>query len=150
MNKLVKFFGAAVASATSVLPAMAQEAAAPTMDKGDTAFMIISTILVLLMILPGLALFYGGLVRTKNMLSVLMQCTLITAVVMVIWVVYGYSFAFGGGTSPYWGGLGKLFLAGVTVDSTAATFTEGVVIPEFVFIAFQMTFAAITPALIAE
>tara|TARA_R110002096_G_scaffold138378_22_gene292079 strand:- start:1667 stop:2986 length:1320 start_codon:yes stop_codon:yes gene_type:complete len=148
MNKLVKFFGAAVASATSVLPAMAQEAAAPTMDKGDTAFMIISTILVLLMILPGLALFYGGLVRTKNMLSVLMQCTLITAVVMVIWVVYGYSFAFGGGTSPYWGGLGKLFLAGVTVDSTAATFTEGVVIPEFVFIAFQMTFAAITPALI--
>jgi Amt family ammonium transporter len=148
MNKLVKFFGAAAATAATALPAMAQDAAATTMDKGDTAFMMICTILVLLMILPGLALFYGGLVRTKNMLSVLMQCTLITAVVMVIWVVYGYSFAFGGGTSPYWGGLGKLFLAGVTMDSEAATFTDGVVIPEFVFIAFQMTFAAITPALI--
>jgi len=77
-----------------------------------------------------------------------MQCTLITALVMVIWVVWGYSMAFGGGTSPYWGGFGKLFLAGVTMDSMAATFTDGVVIPEFVFIAFQMTFAAITPALI--
>jgi len=148
MNKGMTYFGATAASAAFAWPALAQEAAAPTMDKGDTAFMMICTILVLLMILPGLALFYGGLVRTKNMLSVLMQCTLITAVVMVIWVVYGYSFAFGGGSSPYWGGLGKLFLAGVTMDSTAATFTDGVVIPEFVFIAFQMTFAAITPALI--
>ncbi len=128
--------------------AAATEAAAPVMDKGDTAWMMISTILVLFMILPGLALFYGGLVRTKNMLSVLMQCTMITAVVIVVWVVYGYSFAFGGGTSPYWGGLGKLFLAGVTAESTAATFSAGYVIPEFVFIAFQMTFACITPALI--
>jgi Amt family ammonium transporter len=131
--------------------AYAQEAAAEaatTMDKGDTAWMMVSTILVLFMILPGLALFYGGLVRAKNMLSVLMQCTMITAVVIVIWVVYGYSFAFGGGTGPFWGGLGKLFLAGVTPDSEAATFTDGVVIPEFVFICFQMTFACITPALI--
>ncbi|MEO4001040.1 ammonium transporter [Mesorhizobium sp. CAU 1732] len=131
--------------------AYAQEAAteaATTMDKGDTAWMMVSTILVLFMILPGLALFYGGLVRAKNMLSVLMQCTMITAVVIVIWVVYGYSFAFGGGTGPFWGGLGKLFLAGVTPDSEAATFTDGVVIPEFVFICFQMTFACITPALI--
>jgi Amt family ammonium transporter len=103
---------------------------------------------VLFMIVPGLALFYGGLVRTKNMLSVLMQCTIITAIVMVIWVVYGYSFAFGGSTSPYWGGFGKVFLAGVTPDSLAATFSDGVMIPEYVFIAFQMTFAAITPALI--
>jgi len=79
---------------------------------------------------------------------VLMQCTLITATVMVIWVVYGYSFAFGGGTGPFWGGFGKLFLAGVTADSMSATFTDGVVIPEYIFIAFQMTFAAITPALI--
>jgi Amt family ammonium transporter len=117
-------------------------------DKGDTAWMLVSTILVLFMILPGLALFYGGLVRAKNMLSVLMQCTMITAVVIVIWVLYGYSFAFGGSTSPYWGGLGKLFLAGVTPDSEAATFSEGVMIPEFVFICFQMTFACITPALI--
>ena len=128
--------------------APAAEAAATTMDKGDTAWMMLSTILVLFMVLPGLALFYGGLVRAKNMLSVLMQCTMITAVVIVIWVVYGYSFAFGGGTGAYWGGLGKLFLSGVTADSEAATFSDGVVIPEFVFICFQMTFACITPALI--
>ncbi|MEZ5873018.1 MAG: ammonium transporter [Nitratireductor sp.] len=149
---------ATVATAASAATAFAQtatetaapatEATASVMDKGDTAWMMVSTILVLFMILPGLALFYGGLVRSKNMLSVLMQCTMITAVVIVIWVLYGYSFAFGGGTSPYWGGLGKLFLAGVTKDSTAATFTDGVVIPEYVFICFQMTFAAITPALI--
>jgi Amt family ammonium transporter len=126
----------------------ATAASAETMDKGDVSFMIFSTVMVLFMILPGLALFYGGLVRTKNMLSVLTQTTMITALVMVIWVIYGYSFAFGGGTGPFWGGTGKLFLAGVTADSMAATFTDGVVIPEFVFIAFQMTFAAITPALI--
>ena len=127
--------------------ALAQDAT-ETMDKGDVSWMMTATVLVLFMILPGLALFYGGLVRSKNMLSVLMQCTLITAMVMVIWVVYGYSFAFGGGTSPYWGGLGKLLLAGVTPDSMAATLSDGVVIPEYLFIAFQMTFAAITPALI--
>jgi Amt family ammonium transporter len=118
------------------------------MDKGDVAWMMVSTILVLFMILPGLSLFYGGLVRTKNILSVLMQSTLITAVVIVIWVFWGYSMAFGGGTSPFWGGFGKVFLLGVTMDSMVATFTDGVVIPEFVFIAFQMTFAAITPVLI--
>ncbi len=145
-----------LAALVALLPglALAQEAAgtatgvAQTMDKGDVAWMLVSSLLVLFMILPGLALFYGGLVRTKNMLSVLMQCTLITALVMVIWVVWGYSMAFGGGTSPYWGGFGKLFLAGVTIDSMAATFTDGVVIPEYVFIVFQMTFACITPALI--
>ena len=126
----------------------AAETVAAVIDKGDVAWMMTATLLVLFMTLPGLALFYGGLVRTKNMLSVLMQCTLIAAVVMVIWVLYGYSFAFGGGTSPFWGGLGKVFLAGVGVDSTAATFTDGVVLPEYVFIAFQMTFAVITPALI--
>ncbi|MCK5747945.1 MAG: ammonium transporter, partial [Oricola sp.] len=127
--------------------ALAQDAAT-TMDKGDTAWMMTSTLLVLFMIIPGLALFYGGLVRAKNMLSVLMQCTLIASVVMIIWVLWGYSFAFGGSTSPYWGGLGKVFLSGVTMDSEAATFTDGVVLPEYVFICFQMTFAAITPALI--
>jgi Amt family ammonium transporter len=150
MSRISKIMGLTAAASALALPAFAQDAAAaePIMDKGDVAWMMVSTLLVLLMILPGLALFYGGLVRTKNMLSVLMQCTVITALVMVIWVVYGYSFAFGGGTSPYWGGLGKVFLAGVTMDSMAATFTDGVVIPEFVFIAFQMTFAAITPALI--
>ena len=142
---------AAGALAALAAPAFAQEAAeaaATTMDKGDTTFMLVSTILVLLMILPGLALFYGGLVRTKNMLSVLIQCTLITAMVMVIWVLYGYSFAFGGSESAFWGGTAKMFLAGVTPASEAATFSDGVMIPEYIFIAFQMTFACITPALI--
>ena len=146
LNKL-KISGAAGLAALMAAPAMAQDAG-PVMDKGDVSWMLVSTILVLFMILPGLALFYGGLVRAKNMLSVLMQVTMITALVMVIWVVYGYSFAFGGGEGPFWGGTAKLFLAGVTADSMAATFSEGYVIPEFVFIAFQMTFAAITPALI--
>jgi len=135
------------AAMTGASAANAQEAV-ETMNKGDVSFMIFSTAMVLFMIMPGLALFYGGLVRSKNMLSVLTQTTMITALVMVIWVVYGYSFAFGGSISPWWGGTGKLFLAGVNADSTVATFTEGVVIPEYVFIAFQMTFAAITPALI--
>lgn len=151
MKNLTKIAGLAAAlAAAAALPAFAQDAAAeaaPVIDKGDVAWMMVSSALVLFMTIPGLALFYGGLVRTKNMLSVLMQCTMITAVVMIIWVLYGYSFAFGGGTSPFWGGLGKLFLSGVTMDSTAATFTDGVVLPEYVFIAFQMTFAAITPAL---
>ncbi len=128
--------------------AAATEAAAPTVDKGDVAWMMTATLIVLFMLMPGLALFYGGLVRAKNMLSVLMQCTVISGVAIIVWVVWGYSFAFGGGTSPYWGGLGKLFLAGVTVDSTAPTFTDGVALPEYLFIAFQMTFAMITPALI--
>ncbi|WP_011582549.1 MULTISPECIES: ammonium transporter [Chelativorans] len=147
--------GALALAAFAAVPAFAQEAAetaaeaaAPVMDKGDVAWMMTSTLLVLFMTLPGLALFYGGLVRAKNALSVLMQCTMIAAVVMVVWVLWGYSFAFGGGTSPFWGGFGKLFLSGVTMDSTAATFTDGVVIPEYVFICFQMTFAVITPALI--
>lgn len=143
-----KFYAAAATALMTTLPGalMAQEAT-ETMDKGDVAWMLVSTLLVMMMILPGVALFYGGLVRTKNMLSVLMQSTLITALVMVLWVLYGYSFAFGG-AGTFWGGLDKLFLAGVTMDSMAATFTDGVVIPEYIFIAFQMTFAAITPVLI--
>ncbi|NTE87651.1 ammonium transporter [Agrobacterium rubi] len=135
--------------------AFAQDAAAPAAtaaaavpDKGDTAFMFLATILVLFMVVPGLGLFYGGLVRSKNMLSVLMQVTVIAASVMIIWVVYGYSFAFGGSESPFFGGFAKIFLSGVTKDSTAATFSQGVVIPEYIFVMFQMTFAAITPALI--
>ncbi|HEV7248199.1 MAG TPA: ammonium transporter [Shinella sp.] len=138
-----------VAFAQETAPAATEAvAAAPVPDKADTAFMYLATILVLFMLIPGLGLFYGGLVRAKNMLSVLMQCTVIGAVMMIVWVVYGYSFAFGGSTSAYFGGFGKLFLSGVTADSTAATFTDGVVIYEYAFIAFQMTFAAITPALI--
>ena len=132
--------------AAVVVPALA----APVPNKGDTSFMFTSTVLVLLMTIPGLALFYGGLVRTKNMLSLLMQVFAIVAMVCIIWVVYGYSLAFtnGGGLNAYIGGLDKMFLKGVTVESTAATFSNGVVIPEYAYIAFQMTFACITPALI--
>ncbi len=126
---------------------VAAAAAKAVVDKGDTAWMLISTVLVMLMIVPGLALFYGGLVRAKNMLSVLMQVLMIASVVMIIWVLYGYSLAFTDGSGIV-GGLSKAFLAGVTPASTAATFSAGYEIPEYVFIAFQMTFAAITPALI--
>ena len=119
----------------------------PTPNKGDTAWMLISTVLVTLMVIPGLALFYGGLVRQKNMLSVLMQTFMIFSLMAVLWAIYGYSVAFTGG-NPYYGGLAKAFLAGITPDSIAATFSKGVVIPELVFVAFQLTFAAITPALI--
>ena len=137
-----------VAFAQEAAPAAAEAAAAaPVPDKGDTAFMFVCTILVLFMLIPGLALFYGGLVRAKNMLSVLMQCTVIGSTVMLAWVIYGYSFAFGGSENAYFGGFAKLFLSGVTPDSTAATFSDAV-IPEYIFIMFQMTFAAITPALI--
>jgi Amt family ammonium transporter len=125
-------------------------AATPVPNKGDTAFMMICTVLVLLMTIPGLALFYGGLVRTKNMLSVLMQVFTIVSVVSIIWVVYGYSLAFtsGGSLNSFVGGFDKVFLKGVDANSVAGTFSNGVVIPEYVFIAFQMTFACITPALI--
>ena len=137
-----------VAFAQEAAPAAAEAAAAaPTPDQGATAFMFLCTILVLFMLIPGLALFYGGLVRAKNMLSVLMQCTVIGASIMLAWVIYGYSFAFGGSTNAFFGGTAKLFLSGVTMDSTAATFSDAV-IPEYIFIMFQMTFAAITPALI--
>jgi ammonium transporter, Amt family len=136
-----------VAFAQDAAPAAATAAAAVP-EKADTTFMFISTLLVLFMVVPGLGLFYGGLVRAKNMLSVLMQCTVIACMVMIIWVIYGYSFAFGGSESPFFGGFAKLFLSGVTPASTAATFTKGVVIPEYIFMLFQMTFAAITPALI--
>jgi len=140
-------FGQEPAPAAEAMVEAVEETVAAVPNAGNTAWMMVSTILVLFMTIPGLALFYGGLVRAKNMLSVLMQVTMIVAVVTIIWVLYGYSFAFGGATNPYWGGLEKLFLKGVTASSTAATFTDEV-IPEYVFITFQMTFAAITPALI--
>jgi Amt family ammonium transporter len=139
---------AAMFSIASAGAAFAQTA--PTVDKGDAAFMFVSTIVVLLMTVPGLALFYGGLVRSKNMLSILMQVFGITCMVSLIWVTYGYSMAFtnGGALNDYVGGFSKLFLAGVTPASLGATFSNGVYIPEYAFIAFQMTFACITPALI--
>ncbi|WP_168454207.1 ammonium transporter [Sphingopyxis microcysteis] len=153
-NKIAAGAGAVGLSLFAALPAWAQEAApavaeaaAPTPDKGDTAWMITATVLVMAMIVPGLALFYGGLVRTKNMLSVLTQIIAVASLAMIMWVMFGYSLAFGGDANQFISS-GKLFLAGVTADSTVATFTDGVVIPEFVFIAFQMTFSAITVALV--
>ncbi len=139
---------AAEAPVAEVAPA--GEAAAPVPDKGDTTWMMVSTLLVILMIIPGVALFYGGLVRAKNMLSVLTQVMAIFCLIAILWAVYGYSLAFGDGGSMNWaiGDLSKMFLAGITPDSTAATFSDGVVIPEFTFVAFQLTFAAITVALI--
>lgn len=129
---------------------LAQTPAAPVPNKGDTAWLLISTVLVLMMSIPGLALFYGGLVRTKNMLSVLTQVFMIVSLVAIIWVTYGYSLAFtnGGGLNDFVGGLSKAFLAGVTPEANAATFSNGVVVPELAYMAFQMTFACITPALI--
>jgi Amt family ammonium transporter len=125
-------------------------AAAPVPDKGDTTWMLVSTILVLLMIVPGLALFYGGLVRTKNMLSILTQTLVITCIVMVVWALWGYSEAFtdGAGINAYVGGFSKALLKGVDTATTVETFSRGVVIPEIVFVCFQMTFAAITTALV--
>jgi Amt family ammonium transporter len=138
-----------VAAPAAAPAAATAEAAAPAAvpNKGDTAFMTIATVLVIMMTIPGLALFYGGLVRSKNMLSVLMQVFVVSSLVYVLWVIYGYSVAFTGG-SPFFGGFDKLFLKGITPDSIAATFSKGVVIPEFTFAAFQATFAAITCALI--
>lgn len=146
--------GSVTAFAQEAAPAAA--AAVPVPDKGDTAWMLISTILVILMTIPGLALFYGGLVRAKNVLSVLMQVFAGFAMIALLWVVYGYSLAFtGAGTAeeatvltPFIGGLSKVFLAGVGPSSLAETFSQGVFIPELCFVVFQLTFAAITPALI--
>ncbi|MBB5536642.1 ammonium transporter [Rhizobium giardinii] len=145
------FLAPAIAFAQETAPAAAEAvAAAPVPDKGDTTWMLVSSALVLLMTVPGLALFYGGLVRTKNMLSVLMQVLMIASVAMVVWVVYGYSMAFtaGGSLNSFVGGFSKLFLAGVDTTTVVETFSKGVVIPELAFVIFQMTFAAITPGLI--
>jgi Amt family ammonium transporter len=128
-------------------PALAwAQDAAPTPDKGDTAWMLVSTLLVIMMAVPGLALFYGGQVRSKNVLSTLMQVLVVFSLLTVLWVVYGYSLAFNG-PSAYIGDLSRLFLSGITPDTNAATFTDGVVIPELVFVSFQATFAALTTAL---
>jgi Amt family ammonium transporter len=121
--------------------------ATPTPNKGDTAWMIVATVLVILMVIPGLALFYGGMVRAKNMLSILMQVFVIFSLIGVLWALYGYSIAFTEGNA-FFGGLSKAFLQGITPDSIAATFSKGVYIPELIYIAFQLTFATITPALI--
>ena len=138
--------GTAAPTATPVIatPSLAH------MDKGDNTWMLVSTLLVLMMSVPGLALFYGGLVRTKNMLSVLTQVLMIVCVVGVIWVTWGYSETFTAGsgvTAPFFGGLSKIFLKGVDANAAAPTFSNGVYIPELTYVLFQMTFAMITPAL---
>jgi Amt family ammonium transporter len=146
---------APVAEAAAVEAAAVEAEAAPveierTVDKGDVSWMLVSTLLVLLMILPGLALFYGGLVRSKNMLSMLMQVATVTVIGMISWALWGYSLAFtdGGGLNTFVGGLSKAFLQGVDVSTTVETFSVGVMLPELLFFAFQMTFACITAALV--
>jgi Amt family ammonium transporter len=158
--------GAALASLFAALPAFAQDAAAPAaeavaevvetaaavVDKGDVAWMLVSTMVVIVMTIPGLALFYGGLVRAKNVLSVLTQVFLGFSMISILWVAYGYSLAFAGppegGLSAFVGDFSKFFLAGVTLESTAATFSAGFELPEMVFVIFQLTFACITSTLI--
>ena len=141
---------APTAAPAATEPAAAEPAAAAaavTVDKGDVAWMMTATLLVILMVLPGLALFYGGLVRSKNVLSVLMQVMMVFSLITVLWAIYGYSLAFGG-EGAIIGSLDKVFLAGVTTASLADTFTDNVKLPELIFVAFQATFAGITCALI--
>jgi Amt family ammonium transporter len=140
--------GVTMALAQEVAPEVVEEVmeeVAPTLDTGDTAWMLTSTVIVLMMTIPGLALFYGGMVRKKNILSVVMQSFTITCLMTILWMIAGYSLAFteGGSLNAWVGGLSKMFLAGMEVDSLSGT------IPESVFMTFQMTFAIITPALIA-
>jgi Amt family ammonium transporter len=145
---LAALFAAAPAVAQQAAPAAAPFTPTPDMvNKGDTAWMLTSSALVLLMSVPALALFYGGLVRAKNMLSVLMQVLAIVCITTLMWVGWGYSMAFTGG-SPYVGGLSKAFLKGVDATTLAATFSNHVYLPEYAYVIFQMTFACITPALI--
>jgi Amt family ammonium transporter len=141
----------AAAAATTMIKAPTVEQMAGMVDKGDTSWMLMSSVLVLMMSIPALALFYGGLVRSKNMLSVLMQVFMIVSIAALVWVGWGYSLAFTSANSiapAFIGGLDKAFLAGVTSGTYAATFSNNVYLPEFVFVVFQMTFACITPALI--
>jgi Amt family ammonium transporter len=143
---------AAVTAPAAAVAAPAAAEVVPVPNKGDTAWMMTSTILVILMVVPGLALFYGGLVRSKNMLSVLMQVMVTFSMIVVLWFIYGYSLAFTEGNA-FFGGFDRLFMAGIWDNAAgtfanAATFSKGVVIPEIVFAAFQATFAGITCALI--
>ncbi len=148
---LLAFAATAASAQDGPIKAPTPEQMAGMVDKGDVAWMLTSSALVLMMSVPALALFYGGLVRTKNMLSVLMQVFMIVSVAALVWVGWGYSLAFTSTNSvapAFIGGLDKAFLAGVSSATYAATFSNNVYIPEFVFVVFQMTFAMITPALI--
>ena len=155
-KKLCGVMGAIGLSLLAAAPALAAPIKAPDaaamagmVNKGDVAWMLVSAVLVLMMSVPGLALFYGGLVRTKNMLSILMQVFMIVSVAGLVWCCWGYSIAFtSGGDNHFFGGLSKAFLMGVDGTTYGATFSNNVYLPEFVFVVFQMTFAMITPALI--
>lgn len=155
-KKFCGVMGAVGLSLLAAAPALAAPIKAPDaaamagmVNKGDVAWMLMSAALVLMMSVPGLALFYGGLVRTKNMLSILMQVFMIVSVAGLVWCCWGYSIAFtSGGDNHFFGGLSKAFLIGVDGTTMAATFSNNVYLPEFVFVVFQMTFAMITPALI--
>ncbi|MDB5732339.1 MAG: ammonia channel protein, partial [Variovorax sp.] len=140
------------AAAAAVATPAAAAPAAPSFNKGDTAWMMLSTLLVIMMTIPGLALFYGGLVRSKNMLSVLMQVMVTFSMIVVLWMIYGYSLAFTEGNA-FIGGFDRLFMKGIFDPATGvfapgATFSKGVYIPELLFAAFQATFAGITCCLI--
>jgi len=155
-SKIATGLGTLAVAALAAAPAWADPVKNPdnaammaTWNKGDVAWMLTSSALVLMMSVPALALFYGGLVRTKNMLSVLMQVLMIVSIAALVWVGWGYSMAFtSGGENHFFGGFSKAFLKGVDASTSAATFTNGVYLPEYVFVVFQMTFACITPALI--
>ncbi|HVJ61361.1 MAG TPA: ammonia channel protein, partial [Tahibacter sp.] len=141
-------FALALLSLAAFAPeAFAQAAPAPTPNKGDTAWLLVCTAIVIFMTLPGLGLFYGGLVRSKNMLSVLMQCFVVFALVVLLWTLYGYSLAFTSGNA-FFGGWDRLLMHGLTPEANAATFSKGVVVPELGYFAFQAAFAAITCALV--
>ena len=144
---LLGLFTAGPAIAQGPVKAPSAEAMAAMVNKGDVAWMLVASALVLMMSVPALALFYGGLVRTKNMLSVLMQVFTIVCVAALVWVGWGYSLTFTGG-SPFIGGFSKAFLQGVSASTYAGTFSNNVYLPEYVYVVFQMTFACITPALI--
>jgi Amt family ammonium transporter len=138
----------ALALGAMLAPALGLAQDAPVPDKGDTAWMMTSTVLVILMTIPGLALFYGGMVRSKNALSVLMQVFMTFCLIALLWAIYGYSLAFTQGSTPFIGGFDRMFLSGLTTSSVAATFSKGVYLPEFTWFIFQLTFACITPCLI--
>lgn len=146
VTKIFSNFKCAFLAGLCAIPGVSSAAEA-TVHKGDVAWMMVATLLVVMMAVPGLALFYGGMVRAKNMLSVLMQVMVVFSLICVLWAVYGYSLAFTEGNA-FIGGLSKVFLSGVTIDSLADTFTDSVKLPEMIFIAFQATFGGITCALI--
>jgi Amt family ammonium transporter len=138
----------ALALGATLAPALGLAQDTPVPDKGDTAWMMTSTVLVILMTIPGLALFYGGMARSKNVLSLLMQVFMTFCLIALLWAIYGYSLAFTQGSTPFIGGFDRLFMSGLTTSTVAATFSKGVYLPEYTWFIFQLTFACITPCLI--